>query len=113
MILQINTGHSEIVINNRTISLSHGAQSCTVVDNTAIALRTGWCHPDIEFWEDLGVDMSHKTGGADFELENKYRNVVGFDGDANPQWILPEAPHEPPEDEEPYYMSLWQTDGSL
>ncbi|WP_408959994.1 hypothetical protein [Natrinema sp. 74] len=38
---------------------------------------------------------------------------MGFDVDANPQWIIPEAPHEPPEDEEPYYMSLWQTDGSL
>ena len=103
-------GQSKLKIGERVISLSHGPRACTVLNDTVVALLTGWSDPDIEFFENLGADMSHKKGGADFELENPYRNVVGFDADAEPIWTIPEAPHDPPADVEPYYMSLWTAD---
>lgn len=108
------TGEWTLEIESTTVRLPYQATECAVVGGDSVAaLFNTWNPSDPESWEELGFDMSHRKVDPDFELEDPYRNVVGFDAEARLQWIIPQASHEPPADDEPYYISLWTVDGEL
>ena len=105
---------SEITFEDDTVTLPYNATDPLVMDGVKVVILGSWWEPDYEFWEDLGIELDDKKSEIGFELDNRYRNVVAFDANGTLKWIIPEAPHDPPEtDLEPYYKSLWQTDGDL
>lgn len=103
----------ELNVGGTPIALPHAAREYVILDETVVALLSGWSQGDVEFWEEMGMDMSHWKD-PDFELDNSHRNVVAFDAHAALKWEIPEAPDDLPDDDgEPYYLSLWTADGDL
>lgn len=107
-------GRWEIAINGDTVNLPADVREYVVIRKTVVILLEGWAtDPDVEMFESMGIDMSDVTREPDIELEDPYRNVVGLDPTGDLKWTIPEAPHDPPEGDEPYYQSLWTSDGEL
>lgn len=105
---------SAIVVANTRLSLSHAAKEIVSTDQCVVALLYGWSDSDAEFWEEMGMDVSHKKGPHDIELKNPYRNVVAVSPDGAHLWTIPEVPDEPPEsDIEPYYLSIWRANNDI
>lgn len=109
-----NETKSNIEINGNMVRLSDAAREYQIVDDIAVTLLTAWSDEDIESFEEMGIDMSHKKPPFDFEIENPFRNVVGFDESGSHRWTIPEAPDPVPEEPmEPFYLNLWESNDEI
>lgn len=104
---------SSVETENRSCTLPYGAKDHAIVDGTIVIVLGSWKEPNFEFWENMGLELSDEEREADITLESKYRNVIGLSNDGEIQWEIPDAPHKPPEDTDPYYMGLWQIGDTL
>jgi len=117
--IQTKRGISSVLFSDQSVQLPHQPNDYLKASGILVVVLGSWHEANTDLWDRLARSTGTKKhdenvdAEPDFEIENPYQNVIAFGADGELLWKIPEVPHPGHEDDEPYYLSLWTTDGDL